>query len=122
MKCSFCEKTDSDCKIRKIKDNYFCPKHCTRWYRHSDMNGKSIYDSNDYELFDDHAEIILRNKECDEIARTIIDLEDVDRCKQYKWHMRTTQTGHRYVIASVRGERNGKIHLHRYVHQPQHAR
>ena len=116
MKCSYCDRTDKECRIRKVRDYYLCPKHYTRFYRHSDMNGRSIYDVNDYVLYDDHAEIILRDKDCNEVARALIDLEDVEKCKQYKWHTRKKPYGKGYyVTASLHGQNEQKIHLHRFV-------
>lgn len=113
MKCSFCEREDSECKIRKINDYYYCPKHLTRHYRNQDMEQKSIYDSNDYVLYEDHAEIILRDSKGKENGRAIIDLEDVDKCKDYKWHIRRNKGNTSYVIASL--PNNVKIHLHRFL-------
>ena len=116
MKCSYCDRTDKECRIRKVKDYYLCPKHYTRFYRHSDMNGRSIYDANEYVLYDDYAEIILRDNKCNEIARAVIDLDDVEKCMQYKWHARkcVNHVGY-YVIASLRGCNNKKLHLHRFI-------
>lgn len=116
MKCSYCDRTDKECRIRKVKDYYLCPKHYTRFYRHSDMNGRSIYDANEYVLYDDYAEIILRDNKCNEIARAVIDLDDVEKCMQYKWHARkcVNHVGY-YAIASLRGGNNKKLHLHRFI-------
>lgn len=116
MKCSFCDRTDAECVIRKAKEYFLCPKHYTRFYRHSDMNGRSIYDANEYVLYDDHAEIILRDKKCNEVARAIIDLDDVEKCQQYKWHARKCRNHNGYyVIASLHGQNNDKLHLHRLI-------
>ena len=112
MKCSFCGKDDSMCRIKKVKDLYYCPKHLSRHYRNQEMGKTSIYDQNDYILFQDHAEIILRNRYCKEVCRAIIDLEDVKKCKQYKWHVRKS-CNQMYVITSLPD--NKKIHLHRFI-------
>ncbi|MBR3739488.1 MAG: HNH endonuclease [Clostridia bacterium] len=112
MKCSFCEKDDSVCKIKKINGFYYCPKHLTRHYRGQSMDRQSIYDQNEYVVMPDHAEIILRDRYCKELCRAIIDIEDIDKCKQYKWHVRKSHSV-MYVIASL--PNNKKIHLHRLI-------
>lgn len=113
MKCSYCERTDSDTRIKTIHGICFCPTHLTRYYRNQPMQMRSIHDPNDIVVLQDYAEIILRNKFCEEIARTKIDLEDVDKCRQYKWHLRKSTGNTDYVIASL--PNNQKVHLHRFV-------
>lgn len=113
MNCSFCGRSDAECKIKMIRGLFFCPKHLSRYYRRQDMNERSIYDPNDYLLYEDHAEIVLRNKDGMEVANAIIDLDDVEKCKKYKWHLRRGHGDTDYVIASLPS--NFKIHLHRYV-------
>ena len=46
---------------------------------------KTRMELNDYILYDTHAEIILYDDNNLEKARAIIDLEDVDKCKYYRW-------------------------------------
>lgn len=113
MKCSYCERTNGDCKIKMIKGIYYCPTHLTRHYRHQPMDMRSIHDPNDIVVRYDYAEIILRDKHCREVARAMIDLEDVGRCKQYKWHLRKSQGNTDYVIASL--PNNQKVHLHKFI-------
>jgi len=113
MKCDYCEKTDVDCRIKTIKGIHYCPTHLSRHYRGQPMEMRSIYDPNDIVVCYDYAEIILRDRKCQEIARAMIDLEDVGRCKQYKWHLRKTQGNTDYVIASL--PNNKKLHLHKFV-------
>lgn len=43
--------------------------------------------SNEIIKYFNHAEIIILNKDNEEIARAIIDLEDVERCSKLKWGM-----------------------------------
>ena len=113
MKCSFCDRDSTECRIRKIKDLYYCPKHITRHYRHQDMEVKTIYDPNDYIMHDEFAEIVLRDAKGTEVAKALVDLEDVQKCKLYKWHLRKGHGDTDYVIASL--QNNQKIHLHRFV-------
>lgn len=91
-----------------------CSKHRSQWYRHHCFNDDTIYAPNQYDIFDDHAEIVLKNSKHEEIGRAIIDLDDVEKCKSYKWHLRKRN----YVIATIpNGTKtsNEKIHLHRLI-------
>ena len=112
MKCEICGVDDSEKKIRKIRGRYLCSKHITQLYRNGEILDRTIYDPNEYEIYDGHAEIILRDKKQNIVGRALIDLEDVEMCKQYKWHLRHSRNTD-YVITSLPD--NKKIHLHRFV-------
>jgi hypothetical protein len=45
------------------------------------------------------------DKNCEEIAKTLIDLDDVEKCKEYKWHL--SKEG--YVIG-LKNEKRIKLH------------
>lgn len=72
--------------------NGYCSKHyhqIRRLGKILDNNPDRIYtDNNEIVIHDDkkYAEIILYNKDNYEKARAIIDLEDVDKIKNYKWN------------------------------------
>lgn len=88
-----------------------CTKHYnqSRKYGHCiDSNPRTIKDPNEVIEYEDHAEIILYNKKCEEIARALIDLEDVDKVKEYKWSLNDKG----YVRSDNKIER---IYLHRFV-------
>lgn len=112
MVCDICGREETECRIRTIKGMNLCPKHLTQWYRHGGFSDRTIYDKNDIIKYDDHAEIVLRNKSGDDVGHAIIDLEDVEKCSQYKWHIRKGRNTN-YAIASL--PNNKKIHLHRFV-------
>ena len=109
-KCAVCD-NDAVCISCGVP---LCSKHRSQWYRHHGFNDDTIYAPNEYVLHDDYAEIILKNAKSEEVGRAIIDLDDVEKCKPYKWHIRQRK----YVIASIpEGIRSGtkKMHLHRLI-------
>ena len=63
-------------------------------------------DPNEIIEHDDYAEIILYDKSNKEVARTLIDLEDINKCRIYKWHLqegyaqnsKTRLMLHRYIM------------------------
>ena len=72
------------CTNTKIFAKGFCAKHYKQMYRHGKIL-KTIYEPNDIIYSNNYAEIILRGKYGEETGRAIIDLEDVDKVRQYKW-------------------------------------
>lgn len=92
--CAICGSNNKVCFSNKFND-YLCHKHYMQIYHTGKIKEKFMKDINDYILYDDYAEIILYNKEREEKARAIIDLEDVDKCKLYRWGL----TSNIYVIS-----------------------
>lgn len=111
MQCEICGITDKDTRIINSKKyGCLCRKHYLRKYKGKDMN-KSIYEPNEYVLYDTYAEIILKDKNCDECGRAIIDLDDVEKCKSRKWHLKRNKTMD-YAMSSDSVDR---IFLHRLI-------
>jgi len=86
-----------ECGEDKSTDVIFCAETgqmlCRKHYNHIRTYGsileRSIHDKNTYVLKEDEigefAEIILRNRDHEEIARTVIDSEDIDRVLEKIW-------------------------------------
>ena len=111
MQCEICGATDQETRIINSKKyGCLCRKHYLRKYKGKDLQ-HSIYDPNDYVLHDKYAEIILRDKNCDECGRAIIDIEDVDLCKTRKWHLKKG-TNTNYAISS---DAEDRILMHRLI-------
>jgi len=85
------------CKEHNSNDIIFCPTTnqmlCRRHYDHVFKYGKilerTVFDKNTYELkldnYGEYAEIILRNKFYEEVTRTMIDIEDLEKVLQIVW-------------------------------------
>ena len=50
------------------------------------MKRRTIYDPNEIVIHDDYAEVVLYNKNCVEIDKVLIDLEDIEKVSKHKWH------------------------------------
>lgn len=83
-KTSFTHCTIPGCN-NEHKANGLCTKHYTQMRKFGYIKERTIMDKNEIVCYDDHAEIILYNKKCEEIARTKIDLDDIDKIKDIKW-------------------------------------
>lgn len=85
LKYSENQKCKVDGCYNKVKANGYCVKHYSQLRLHDKIFERTTRDLNEIIKYDDYAEIILYNKNCKEIARTRIDLEDIKKVQQYKW-------------------------------------
>ena len=93
--------------------NGMCNKHYRQFKKYGeaiDNNPRTIKDPNEIIEYEDYAEIILYNLNCEEVARALIDLEDIDKIKDYKW--RVNDQG--YALTDIKGSTK-KIRLHRLI-------
>lgn len=113
MECQVCHRNETECNIRKVKDMYLCPKHLTQYYRHKQFLNSTIYDKNEYVVNDGekYCYIILKDKNGNILDKTIINCEDIDLCKKYKWHIKYGLNTN-YAVTSC-GDK--KIFLHRLI-------
>ena len=70
---------------------------------------RTKYDKNEIVIYDNYAEVILYDNNNNEKARTLIDLEDIDKVSELKWRLSTTN-GTGYVKNNATG-----VYLHRLV-------
>lgn len=93
--------------------NGLCNKHDTQMRRRGYILERTIKDLNEIVVKEDFAEIILYDKECNEVSRAIIDKEDIDLVKDIKWYLYKCTRG-QYVRT------NGPIHkLHNLIMKPE---
>nr|DAF52725.1 MAG TPA: homing endonuclease [Siphoviridae sp. ctqSm5] len=110
--CSYCGEK-SDC-YRYIDGLPYCNRHASQMQNYSKCF-KSIYEANDIELKEEWAEIVLRNRQGEEVARALIDIEDIDKVTEYKWRLYEN-----YHTDYVYGSKGGVTHfkLHRVIMSP----
>lgn len=96
------------CKVEGCNEKHhakgYCNKHYAQIQRHGKILDRTVYNQNEIIIYEDYAEMILYDKDNKEIARTLIDLDDVDRVKQYKWRLNDNN----YVIRD-------DMRLHRFI-------
>ena len=76
------------CSVEGCNGKHYAKGYCNKHYRQMRDFGeirRTRFDSNEIIEYEDHAEIVLYNKHCEEIGRTLIDLDDVDKARSYKW-------------------------------------
>ena len=88
---------------------YLCQKHKAQVNRYGkiiDPTQRTTADKNEYIIKDNYAEIIIRNRKGEVKAIGLIDIEDIEKCKDIKW----TTDGASYISGSMK-----KYKLHRFV-------
>ena len=100
-KCIVCGKSE-------VKAKGMCEKHYQQYRKYGyclDNNPRTKQDLNEIIEYEDYAEIILYDKNCEEVARALIDLDDVDKVKNYKWGLtkgyvlnKTIRELHRFIM------------------------
>ena len=89
----------------KVHGKGYCRKHYNQMHRHGKILDRTNQEPNDIIIYEDYAEVILYNRQGEEKARTLIDVEDVDRVREYKWGFNG-----RYVNCGIL-----RISLHRFI-------
>ena len=102
------------CKVegceKKSRAKGYCNKHYQQMKKYGKTLNRTTHDPNEIILKEDYAEIILYNVKSKEVARALIDLDDVERIKGYKWYL-----GHGYVSGVIKKR---CIFLHRFLLNP----
>lgn len=118
-RCPKCLKSAraKECEICGVINSDVCGKTgkyhmdlCSRHRHQMDIHGKILEITprtpNKIVVNSDYAEMILLNRKYEEISRAIIDIEDIDKVKQYKW----TMSKQRYVVSGA-----PDVMLHRLI-------
>lgn len=76
---------DGCCNKIDGKHKNYCNKHYKQIYSHGTIQDRTIYTLNEINIINDYAEINLYDKNGNVIAKTVIDIDDIDKCKNIKW-------------------------------------
>ena len=90
MNCEYCNISDSETKIIKSKFGILCRKHYLQMYKFGKIK-RTIYDRNDIIYHGNYAEIVLRDKNAEICGYAEIDIEDIDKVKNLKWHIKNSR-------------------------------
>lgn len=106
----------SICNVSSYKTNRFyyntkygknlCNKHYIQLSKYGKIVKRTIFDKNEIIIYDNYAEMVLYNKDSEEIAKTKIDIEDVNKIKNVKWAL-----SHNYVVSTNR-KHNLRLHVY----------
>lgn len=110
-RCFICNIGEDKTRIIKSKCGYICRKHYLQKYRHGNIIDKTIYDPNEFVFNQCFIEIKLRDKKGKEVGTSIIDINDFDKVKDYKWHIKKSNNTS-YCMSYIN---NKKVFLHRFL-------
>jgi hypothetical protein len=90
--CEVCGITSETKEVRYHLDcgKYLCSKHIAqmkRYGRITDPTQRTTHDKNEIVQHADYAEMIIRNKRNEIVAKTIFDLNDVEKVSARKWNV-----------------------------------
>ena len=83
--CDVCGKTGDRVHFNKEFNMSLCNNHYNRFKKYGKTLCRTIRDENEIIVGEDYAEIVLYDKTCIEKYKALIDLDDVDNVKKYKW-------------------------------------
>ena len=95
-----CECSVENCH-NKVMAKGLCSKHYSQLKRYGKIFKYSSRDkTNHIEILEDHAEIFLIDKNNEICAKALIDLDDVDKVKNIKWHRSDLQRSTYYCLSN----------------------
>ena len=100
------------CQVKECNNKHYGKGYCIKHYQQVRLYGKildrTIHDKNEIVTYKDYTEVILYNRKNEEVARAIIDLEDVERVSKHKWALNS----YGYVITNINRK---TVYLHRFL-------
>lgn len=91
---------------------HLCKKHRSQFNRLGYFLTRTGREGNEYVIHDQFAEIVFYEHDGTIKGAAQIDLDDIERCKKYKWFITELQGNTQYVKAIINGR---KVSLHRFV-------
>ena len=109
--CEVCgatkEESHSVCYCSKA-NKVLCTKHRHQFETYGMFLCSTRFEENIFKMHDMYAEIELRSRKGKIVGYAKIDIEDVDKCKPYRWYLNSN--------GYIKGTINGKdISLHRFI-------
>lgn len=96
-----------------VNGKEYCRKHYMQIYHHGEILQETIYDPNELIDHGDYVEIILKNQFFEKVGSALVDKEDWDKVKQYKWYCHQYDSGKKYCQGTLK---NGeKVRLHHFI-------
>lgn len=106
-----CDVCGSKYKIsyNRKSSKFLCQKHSGQMVKFGSIQKRTMMDKNNIIIKNNYAEIELYNRNCDIVGYSKIDIEDIEKVKEYKWG--TNNTG--YVSSTHKYGK--KLMLNRFI-------
>jgi hypothetical protein len=110
---NLCDICKSNKHVTKAQNGLFlCQRHYAQFKISGTIYTKTRFDKNDIIINDSFAEIILYDRNCNEVNRTKISLDCVEMCSKHKWCVKQSGDNYPYVMTTIDGK---KVRLHRFI-------
>ena len=96
----------------RFEGKEYCKRHYSQMYRHNHILERTIFDKNEWILYDDYAECVTYDKDFKESGKVKFDLDDYEKLKDKKIYV-CNHNGKIYAIIS--SKQLHKILAHRFV-------
>ena len=83
--CDICGATSETTRVHNTDVGTLCRKHYLQYKRYGKILKRTKYDSNKIIEYENYAEIVLYDKNGSEVAKALIDKEDIPVVNNYKW-------------------------------------
>jgi len=93
-----------------IDSKGYCGRHYQQFLKHGHIIERTRYDPNEFIIDGNICKIKLYNEKCEEITETIIDAEDYDIVKNYKWGIWKEKDGSYYAVTTIGNKRLSLAH------------
>ena len=107
--CEVCGETNGRIIKSKRYGKILCKKHYGQFERNGCALEYTMYDRNEINIQDDHAELILKDKYGEIVGIAIIDIDNVEIISKHKWHLKKNCN---YASTEEKGK---TILLHRFI-------
>lgn len=101
------------CIVDGCQNKFYAKGLCVRHYNQMKCSGKILErfrnDKNEFEIYPSKVLISIYDRNSQIIEKAIIDKDDLERVKKYKWHK--SKCG--YIETTLKGHKN--MFLHRYI-------
>lgn len=94
---------------RKHHGHGYCKAHLKQFNKYGYIKDKDAQYKEDVIQYENYAELIIRDTKGNEVARTKIDKEDIDRICICKWNIKENLDGSIYIRNKING------YLHRFI-------
>lgn len=119
--CKACGVSSNKKNLSRFEEEYYCDKHVNQLKKYGkllDNNQRTTRDPNEIIIYKDlgYAEIVLYNQDTSESGRAIIDIDDVEKVKPYKWRLTDKSTKRKKIKYVYTGSGAGnQLPLHRLI-------
>lgn len=119
--CKACGISSNVKQLYTVGNVHYCLKHqgqLNRYGKTLDTSQRTVFDPNEYILYENegYAEIVLYNQDTSEAGRALIDIEDIEKCKPYKWRLTDKSTNRKVIKYVYSGSGAGnQLPLHRLI-------